>query len=1490
MFQNDELKSHLESSFTIETDTAVTAEWNMNIPGNIFKLGNYRYRPYSNTKYKKPFNSFDRNDSGYFYTNATNSSITVENGYEEDATTPLIFTFNKEKEKLYYSLEDCLKPFRPRSGINKASYFINKYFPTTNQDMYLRPRYYMPHRNDEFKYWRSYRNETLYKYTYSDSSVEYGSNEKYNDRDTSEKDGKPQKTVEYGISKPSSTGTYLIEDASPFVVYKEDVVANKLIIKVQTHVGSINLGTFKKNAKTYSDPFYGDANKVAPQIFYVEYLNQNNEWIRAYSFNRTSTREDGSAIFGTDGYLSLEYGIKIPTDYINSFVMAGTYSSATALPENNIYGTAYLIQTQVNTRGMLHIFNGVDYSIYTPEYEWFIGGDDIYQSTHFATELVEPDYFYNTNDENKIYREFVLMRGIRLVVESMTLPEVPLELIEMSPRLCVNLTSKLIDVSVTKILSNMTQSALPVGELLASTGSINFFNDDFSFTPSNIWNGTTGSIIAKYLDNNIKFNIYEVIKNVNQSNYYIPIKTMYSQGVPQNNSSSWTIAINLRDFYFYFESIKAPEILIREVSLSQAIAILLDSIGFSNYVFKRLSTEKDPIIPFFFIKQGQNVAEILTQLAQATQSAMFFDEYNNFVIMTKGYLLDNTGERTVDLTLYGSNTTSQIGINENVTPSPLPNIIEITSENQKVYNAGNINYTSRYIQRSYGSLKQSTMVDQDKTWIYKPALLWEVSGTEETKSLNQQKQSTYTLSAMPLSSSLTINIPKVVNRKLINNVIDFGENIYYISRNQGYFYSNAEIIRYDAVEYNITGTGNVWISNNLEYQKYFANIPFNGKMYPTGNVRIYAEPYYETIDGKTFLKNGDVVSHGRGQFNTKIVAHDAGISSAWTSNDNVQGCLMDSTTLYSTSLTAKTYSIDNPTATTYAGLNTEVAKKSQRNGIIKNLFSSSFPTETNIGFIRSPQAGTIQASALIFNGPDFSATEKPKDHISYVWKTLDSAYKHYGTRMRIIGKVEAAGDMSQSPVGGMTYYNIPGIDPTQTVSIGGGSGGICLVNPITNNGYYFEIAALTTSNISQYLKIDATTGEATNAIDNIMFYKIYRDSNYAAPINTLTPNPYSSVPIKMWGANANIIVDDGNFTGQYRVIGEQNPTVYDLAIEYIDINDTTREFYLYINQKLVKTIVDTTPIPMINNSIGLFTRGTSKCMFENVYALSKNYSNNAVFDKNVPIASVFGDQNNEINVNEALTKYSISGMVQKTYMSGLNPSTDKTYNMYYEEFGSIMRECAYFNIKYDKAYPALYAQISPTFSRLKGYVVSGFSPSSYGAEFMIFNSTDTILSLDDTTGNYLRIQGIAFTQDTTNTITIDDYYKKRGNFADPELKGDVIIKSPYSYTEEYDKIKVSRIKYGKNEFTLSSEYIQSQDAAEELLGWLATKSIEPRKAIGMNIFSTPTLQLGDLVNINYKNEDGTDIIISDDKKLIVYNIEYKKSVDGPSMTVYLSEV
>lgn len=1453
MFQDSDLKNHLETSSTIRTQSAVIAEWNMNIAENISLVGNYRYRPTEGpaSKFGLPLGSFDPIDSGNFYTNATDADVVIDGGLGDDNVTPLAFTSKKEKEKLLYSLEDCFGKFRPRSGINKLRYFPGAYSHFTNINMVRRPRYYMAHKDDAFKYWSSYRTEG---------------------------------GTERGIANKLVNGQHFIDDASPFVVYKEEVPANRIVVKMQTNTGEVDLGPFSTTSGSFADPFFGDRNKTTPVKWRIQIL-KNNNWVDAIFFNSGSSRKDGSAIVGPDGYVELSYGLKVPEKYQEIFVKAEEYFTESFLPEESLNGYAYLVRQNESDIGEFHVWisSANAYETFVPEYGWYLEESSVDRLTNFVNDLTSPPLYTNPNSGQQQYREFDQVSGVRVVVDTMNKVDAIFDLIELSPRLAVNLSEKTESFSITRAASDLGNSGMPVGQLLAGVGSLSLFDYDLAFSSLN-----SNSIVSRYLSKNIQFKFYEIVVDVKDYDYYVPIKTMYSEGVPEVNSNDRSVEITLRDMFFYFESRSAPQILIQNASVSYAVSLLLDSAGFSNYVFKRMSNESESTIPYFFVSPDKTIAEVLNDIAVSTQTAMFFDEYNNLVLMSKEYMLPSQeDERPTDIVLYGSNDFEKDGLINNKTTNPkLANIIQVNSQQDEVFNDGVVSYTTRYIQRSYGSLRQASMIDKDKTWVYKPALLWEVSGTENTKSVNDVvgNQSSFVLGAIPLESDISSVTPYVQNGIIQNNIMNFGESVYWMTRYNGYLYANGEIIKFDAIEYEVPGVsrnvfqktdngqitvsstagsaiGRVWITSTREYQRYFSKLPFNGKMYPTGRVRIYSEPNYVTVSGIEKLAEGPVAKHGRGQFGTQIVSHQAGLSSYWTANSSVRGCSMTSSELFGE---AKQSSFQLGAA----GQANSVAINATRTGVIKNFLTYS-PFSENVSQ-NAIAPGTIQSSAFVFTGPSFTTTQKPTDFVSYVYKQLDNRYKHFGTRARIVGKIENSENSGQTPTGASQYYVGSPNSPVQPVTIGGASGGLAvLLNPETNNGYYFEIVALTENNVESY--------DNANDIHNIIFYKVGK---------SLDPTTSQAVPIKLWGGLAQILVDDGKFTGQYRMSTEQNPTVYDLAVEYQDVG-AARRFFLYINNKLIATVLDESPLPVYNN-MALFVRGSSRLMFENIYAVTNNYSQNTVYALDTPVNAAFSED--EIDVSESFRKYSMSGIIQSSYLSGISPSEPPRYNMYFEEFGTIMREAAYFNVRYDKAFPALYAKLSPTFNRVKGYTTSGFIASAYGAEFMVFNATDTALSLDETSGNYLRIQGVTFTQESRHEYSVDEYFDKKSDYSNPEFSGNELVSYPVKSKKDYQDIKVSRLTHGKKEFNLDAPYIQSHDDAENLLGWMISKIMKPRKSVGLNIFAMPILQLGDIVRIEYKDADGTDQAALSDSRFVVYQIEYSKTSDGPEMTVFLSEV
>jgi hypothetical protein len=1543
MFKDVNLQNHLETSSTIKVESAIIAEWNMNIAENIFRAGNYRYRPTDpvTSVYRTIPNNFDENDAGNFYTGATDADVVIDGGIQDDNVTPAIFVSKKEKEKLLYSLEDCFNKFRPRSGINKLRYFDSQFSHHSNIDLAKRPRFYMASKDDKFKYWTSYRTEG---------------------------------GEEFGIANKKANNQFYISDAAPYVVYKEPVPSNRIVVKMQTGVGSIDLGPFGNSFQSFEDPFFGLGKQKTPKKWKVQYL-KNNIWTDAISFDENSSRINGQPVIGIDGYVELSYGLKIPEKYKATLRYSGDLASEIFLPQSASLGDAYLVGATASSLGTYHVWNGTEYETFIPSYGWYLSENEIDSRTAVVRQLVSPPKYLIGTETDIKYREFEYLQGIRVVAETMNVYDSTFDLIEMSPRLVADLSDRTMSFSVTKPASDLGISGMPVGQLLASTGLLSIFDYDQAFNKNN-----TESVIGKYHSQNLQIKLFEIVKDVvtadnKTEDFFLPIKVLYSDGFPEINSPERQVDLELRDLLFYFESITSPELLIQNASVSYAISLLLDSIGFSNYVFKRNENETEITIPYFFVGPDTSVAQALEDIAISTQTAMFFDEYNNFVMMSKDYVLPSNNERSIDMTLHGSkDSISDLAYKNKTTASILANIEDISFQPNAVYNDGKITYTSRYIQRSYSSIKQASMIDRDKTWIYKPALLWEISGTEATKSINEEasNQSSYVLGAIPLNSDLTADLPQVVNNRIINNVMDLGEGVYWITRYNGYFYANGEIIKYDAVQYSVPGAGsfnpetnqvenNVWISSVQEYQNYFSKIPFNGKIYPTGLVRIYSEPNYEIINGITRLQNGQVAKHGRGQFGTVPVSHKAGLDNYWSSNANVRGCSMDFNYLVSGE-----DALESDIG--HAGVNNLLAEKTTRNGIIKNFFSNSFSKESDALNLYSTQSGTVQSSALVMNGPSFATTEKPVDFISYVYKPLNKLFKHFGTRMRIIGKIENSIVRGQTPIGSATYYTATGglseslqaqngaeasfssNTPDQNINVSGASGGLAvMVNPETNVGYYFEIAALTENNVESY--------SSSSDIFNIMFYKIKENVSFSYDtggflidgiyeVNTLrskvpgqeliingttaqigdrvlvkdqAPNTEQNgyyivtniggsytdpeteevtdykwelarddraLPIKLWSGLSKIIVDNGIFTGQYRMAGEQNPTVYDLAVEYQNVG-TKRRFFLYVNNKLIATVDDENPLPVYNN-MGLFVRGSARVMFENIYALANNYSQNTGASIDTPVNSAF--QDTEIDLNESFRKYAMSGMIQSTYLSGLSPMEPPRYNMYFEEFGTIMREAAYLNIKYDKAYPALYSKISPTFNSIKGYTVSGYIPGAYGAEFLIFNSTDTAINLDETAGNYLRIQGITFTQASPQELTVDDYFSKRGDFSNPQTVGSNLLFSPVKEKKEYQDIKNSRTTYGKREFNLDTPYIQTQDDANELMGWMISKIMKPRMSVGVKLFGASTLQLGDIVNINYKSDDNVDQVLSPESKFVVYNIEYSNDGSGPEISAYLSEV
>ena len=1499
MFSDSDLINHVQTKNSIDVDSLIIAEWNQNDLLNLDNYGNYRFRPDSaSVVYRTLYSEYDSQDNANVYTNALESNYVSE--YKtNDPNEPLTFYTGETSRELYYSLKDCIKPFRPRSGINKILYFgesnINNTKFVDSIRSGKRPRYYFCSRFDKFKYWNSYRKEN---------------------------------GEEFGISSQAATfftagdPSYKIKDCVPFVTYKNEVATNRIVVKMQTNLADPSAvgingeflvpGRIRTNNNLVLDPLQDITKSSVPKRWKIQYLNANNNWIDAIGFNESSTRRDGSRIVPWDGHVEIYYGVKVPEEFKTNFHLYQYLDTVEQLPDTSIYnsgirvkdGDAYILGSSTTQPGTLYVWSQEDeeWKTSSVEYGFSLLEEDDTKRLGLIKKILNPDYF--STGSSDIYRDFVFIKGIRVVVETMYAPNKPFELIELSPRLKVDITNYVLEYEVNKNLM-ATDFGLPVGGLVASTGGVNLSNHDGVFTELNIFNSTTrtGSIIANILKPQIKFDFYESILDVNGYDKFIPLKTFYSENSAVATSGMQDVSLNLRDAYFILESNNATSIFLQNSTLTKAVALLLDNIGFSNYVFKNINTANDPVIPFFFVEPDASVAEVLQRLAQATQTAMFFDEYNNFVIMPKEYLMpdvsvrdDNSAISERLTTLYGQKTNNIV-----------PNIETISGFETKILNDGQINYTTRYIQREVSKLEQASLSLSERTYGYKSAVLWELGDQQEARTINQPTANVgYALGAVPLATSLGSAVPTVVSNQIVNNTIDVGESAFWLPRFQGYLYANGEIIRYDAQQYQVDSpsasatNGLVWITDNNEYQKYFSKLVFNGKMILTGLLRIYTEPYYENASGSNFdnleenvrYKNGEVRSHGRGQFGTKVTSHSAGLNSYWENSANRKSFRMDSINIFDTVptefLPPKPVSGSAPGSAYPLGNDTLSQSQSSITSKIANFMKQSTRTEGFSSYNQQNVAG-IQSSALVFSGPyptpalqgtGLSATGD-RDLVSYVYKNLDTDYRHVGTRMRIIGKKKD--DKTQSALNSIELFKIDqSVGNLSITNLSGGAGGIgYMVDTTTNSGYYLEIASLS-EDILNYYGSKSTQGlvSSDRVIENIIFYKVEK-----TPYSTQVENKINiAVPKKLWGSLARILVDEGKFVGSDRLTSQDIP-VYDLSLD-ADIRRNANgiyriDFSIYLNNKLIGTVSDTSPLQMPTEGLNtcLFTRGSSKCMFENIYAL-KNIKEEDV---------LLGEKIKNTVSADSLRKYSLPSSIQKTYLSSISTETKPTVDFYFEEFGTILRECAYFNIKYDQAYPALIAKIVPPFTVEKSYEISGFLPGSYGAEFLIFNTTDKAIDLSESSTNRIMIQGITFTQNISNVLTVDDYFKELSNFSDPVTTNNNLIVSPGRSEKIYDSIKNSRSTYGSKSFSLDSVYIQNEDSAKDVMKWILDKTIRPRKVFEIDTFATAHVQLGDIIKINFDLPEGVKMV-DENKKFVVISAQYGRSSSNVKSQLRVMEV
>jgi hypothetical protein len=222
-------------------------------------------------------------------------------------------------------------------------------------------------------------------------------------------------------------------------------------------------------------------------------------------------------------------------------------------------------------------------------------------------------------------------------------------LIELSPRWVIDVSDRVIDLSISKEASSSSEDILPVGYVSANSLSMSMVSYEdtrqvISFDKTMTFDATK-TYMYKMVQIAPYFKIYHAAGTLSDSGgLYEKIK----QGVFYLDNWSigefGDISITALDGAKILQETIAPSLVCEGYSSSAIIRNLLDAVGFTNYNFNMTGTESSLFSPrFWWTDDKRTVWESLQQLCRDSQMVAVFDENNVLQFYTRENIFNYSG-------------------------------------------------------------------------------------------------------------------------------------------------------------------------------------------------------------------------------------------------------------------------------------------------------------------------------------------------------------------------------------------------------------------------------------------------------------------------------------------------------------------------------------------------------------------------------------------------------------------------------------------------------------------------------------------------------------------------------------------------------------------------------------------------------------------------------------------------------------------------------